>query len=164
MNTKYLGYILLIGFIGVVLFFTKKSGNDYKIIREKGDIDTCTVETFGGDVICHFEINGEKLSKRLSKPHESIRDGEKYIVYYYHEIPDKYYVSFKEPIIDENEFASIEANSVELKGEHLLFFYTVEGKTYKRYQDAVKGVDIDTKSSYVVRYKRKSPQIAYIIY
>ncbi len=160
---KIFSPLLLIALIASAVYFTMTSGDDYRTIKEKGEYSTCVVKTIGGDVICSFNIEGKELTKRLSKPHESIRDGEMFKVYYYHEIPDKYYVSFREPIINEGEFSETVTSEVSKNGDYINFSYKVGIKILERYQLAVDGIEFDPNRVYKVEYKKADPRIAYLI-
>ena len=163
MKKNYVGPLILIGLILSIAYFTMQSGNDYRTIREKGNFDTCTVKTYGGDVICSFTIQGRDLTKRLSKPHESIRDGEMFNVYYYNEIPGKYFVAFQEPIIIDSDFGKTSTSELERKGDYILFHYEVDGKPMKRYQELPEGLKINNNMIYQIKYKISNPKIAYLI-
>ena len=149
--------IPIIAFIG----YTKYVGNQYKEIRSKGDKTIGVITVFGGDIICGFKIDGVDKTKRMSKPHESMRDGERYNVYYYSQVPDKYYIDFSEPVIDMSFFEKTVTTAVKLKGDYLLFGYRVDGEAYERYQQVVPG--LQESNQYSVFYNLKDPKIAYLI-
>lgn len=148
-----------------VLYFSYKSNEAYKAIRETGDYDTYMVRSLiGSDVICYFKINGKQLRKRVSKPHVDIRVGETFKVYYLEEIPDKYYISFEEPVISSADFAETKTKRIFNNLGILKFSYVVDGYLYTRHQIAPEEPEVDGKQSYRVMYSKTNPLLAYVMF
>ncbi|MFM7855111.1 MAG: hypothetical protein ACKO96_25085, partial [Flammeovirgaceae bacterium] len=143
------------------IIYTKYVGNEYKEIRQKGSKTIGEITVFGSDIICSFKIDGVDKTKRMSKPHESMRDGERYYVYYYSLIPNKYYINFSEPVVDTLLFNKTMATRIKLKGDYFLFEYQVSGKSYERYQETIP--ELQKNGSYPVFYNQNDPKIAYLI-
>jgi hypothetical protein len=161
---KGIGVYVALVFILLVIYLTVLQTRDYETIKEKGDFDTCTVEPIGDDVICYFNIHGEELSKRVSQPCIGVIAGEKFRVYYYKEIPDKYLIDFREPVIEESSFGrTVTLDLKEVEGI-VHFSYQAEGKRFNRCQNIPDNVHVDLHSSYEVRYKINDPRIGYIAF
>ncbi len=163
---KILSYLIPLILLATIAYLAFKSFNQYQIVREKGETIIGTVTTIGGNVICKFKVNGENKSIKLSKPNKDIRSGEKFQVYYYDKVPDKYYVSFAEPVFDTINYKKISAQSFELVYDDILFKYFVD-KEYERYQDSDKFTNekiAQSKSLPVVYYNKLDPRLAYIIF
>ncbi len=162
MNNKIL-IIISLGVILSVIYFSYQSGNEYKLVKENGLTEVCTIATRGSDVICSFKIKGQDLTRRLSKPHEYIKSGEQFKVYYYDKIPDRYYISFAEPIINKEKFSKTESTEVSVRGSRVTFKYEIDNRVIERSQKIEDNVKINTKGEFLVMYKKEDPEIAYLI-
>ncbi|HMG90001.1 MAG TPA: hypothetical protein VK589_08070 [Chryseolinea sp.] len=117
----------ILGFIG----YSWHVSNQYKEIRQKGKKTVGLITVFGSDIFCAFKIDGSETTKRMSKPHESMRDGERYQVYYYSPIPDLFYIDFSEPVIDSLSFKKTVTTEVQPGGDYLFLDIELEIKAMR---------------------------------
>lgn len=161
---KLKNWISIIGLaIPIVAFmiYSKAVSDEYKEIRKKGKKTIGEITVYGSNITCTFRIRGVEKMKEMSTPHESIRDGERYYVYYYDPIPDRYYINFSEPVIDNTLFKETRTIEIDPGGDYLFFKYQVGGKSYERYQEAIEG--LQESATYPVFYNAKDPKIAYVV-
>jgi hypothetical protein len=161
---KKLSPFILIGLIVFVVYYTLNSQNDYREIRNKGKYDTCLIRTHGEDIVCSFSIDGKDLTRTLSKPYATMNSGEQFRVYYYSEIPDKYYIAFEEPVINEADFDKTETIEINDNGSYLKFSYSVDGKKIIRFQEMKEGVEVDIGRAYTVKYRKSDINVGYIVF
>jgi len=153
--------VLALPLIAFVVYSIHVS-EQYQNVRRFGEKTVGEIVVFGSDVICTFNLNGVETIKRMSKPHKSIKDGEKYFVYYYSDIPGKYYIDFLQPVIDSSLFVQTVTTDLQLKGDFFLFKYRANGRDYERYQRSIS--QISESQAYSVFYNINDPGIAYVVF
>lgn len=152
--------VLGASFIVAMFFLSRHRSIEALEIIKNGESYVGVVGVSGKYVTCTFKWRDGSYQKVVEDAaHGTIVDGERYRVYWWDKFPDRYVISFTEPVID-SSFSKIDGAVVKQRGRMTTFTYTVLGKEYKRFQ--LVNERLVAGKSYPVYYKRDFPRIAYV--
>jgi hypothetical protein len=137
---------------------------EYDFLKSHGKYSACKIEVRGSDIECHFTLDkvGE-TSKRMTKPHAYIFEGESYRVYYHDSIEGRYYIAFDKPIIDTSQFSTSSGVIESWKEGGVMFNYEIDGFQYDRFQHISSDMTFSNNQTVPILYKLDNPGIAYLI-
>lgn len=162
-----LSWLGLIGVFGAIYGLYFWQTESIEALKEYGLRTVGIIEPYGGNVICRYKIDDTPYEFKKSQPFSGLQEGEMYEVAYALDDKENAAVLYENPILPDSIFF-LETNSIEVKEQAInsrrfYFKYSVNGKSYQRYQKYKSGEKVDENNTYMVKYSNMNPKIAYLI-
>lgn len=164
--TDVLSWLGLIGVFAAIYgaYYWQSSG--MKAVKENGLRTIGVIESYGGSVICRYQIDCTRYEFKRSQPFTGLQDDEMYEVAYMPNDEEDAVIAYENPILPDSilfvETDAIEMKLQKLNKNRLNFKYSADGKSYERTQMFIVG-KVDENKTYTVKYNPKNPRIAYLI-
>ena len=166
---KYITCILILLTIPAMCLTTiNRSKNNIKYLKENGSKTVGEVlNVTGKNMTWVYDCGQKEIFKKGSIPHQGIRVGEKYSVYFDKNNVKNAFLNSFEPRIDTMDYLTSCSGDLKIydsdKFSYVRYTVEVNSKQYIRYQNVIlPESNIDANNSYRVFYNKDNPSICYI--
>ncbi|NQX82998.1 MAG: hypothetical protein HRT66_13540 [Flavobacteriaceae bacterium] len=119
----------------------------------------------GGSLLWSYKIGNEWIDNVEPRPYDSFENGEWFEIYYNPDDNEDIQVAYDKFIL-KGEYINTKSESLKMhwyNKRNVYFLYFIDGEKHVRYQKINYDDNIDLEKTYLVKYKKNNPDIAYIL-
>lgn len=165
---KYKILVIIVVAVGIILGSYIWINSDGNYLRVEGiKVVGLISETGGRNVRVSYSFNEQNYSVVVGHTNRTLQDGESYIVFINKNEPTDCIVDFSTPIFDKSKFSTAKTMTIrkDLLSDKVNFTYTVDGKSFERFQSISSNIDFDrSKEKITLLVNTLDPRIAYILF